>query len=582
MKGQEAISRPLRNRFTLLWLATAALLLFFFLSIDSLAGDTPTMDEQNHIARGLAFLRTGDPRLSLEHPPLINTLSALPLLTMPELRLPIDDPSWNERQGWYQFARLFMWTYNHDVERIVFLARLPMVALHLSLALVGFVFARRLWRSRAAALVALVLLLFEPNLLAHGRYATTDMGGVLFSFVATALLWSLWQRQDGWHWKRWLFVALGMGLTFGSKLIALSFAPVWMLLALLPIYPTTGLGFEKGYARRAARRVTQVALAGLASLPVIWAIFGFQWGNLIFISRQLSPLNGLRGPMPTYWAGLETALHTGSTGRGQAFLLGRFSETGFVSYFPAAFLMKTPVVLLALIALAAVLLIALRPTRRRAIFLLVPGLAYMGIVMFSALNIGYRHALPWLPYLLVLAAGLASPQAARIARTRLGPSTALLPRVFAGLGALLLVLATALAHPHYLSYFNLAAGGMTNGYRLLGDSNVDWGQDLLRLKTWMAENDIPLVKLGWFGTADPDYYGVAYEPLPGFGREPFFSLWWNVPFDPAQPEPGVYAISAATIWELPLRLEEKHVYEYFRAREPDATIGGAILIYVVK
>jgi hypothetical protein len=52
------------------------LLIFFSLAMDSARGDSPTMDEQNHIARGLAYLRTGDPRLSTEHPPLVNSLCA--------------------------------------------------------------------------------------------------------------------------------------------------------------------------------------------------------------------------------------------------------------------------------------------------------------------------------------------------------------------------------------------------------------------------------------------------------------------------------------------------------------------------
>jgi hypothetical protein len=89
------------------WVAIAAIWLFFYLALDSMIGDSPTMDEQNHIARGLAYLRTGDPRLSVEHPPLVNTLSALPLLTMPEIELPLDHQSW-ERQPpdvfWYLFA----------------------------------------------------------------------------------------------------------------------------------------------------------------------------------------------------------------------------------------------------------------------------------------------------------------------------------------------------------------------------------------------------------------------------------------------------------------------------------------------
>ena len=233
--------RPGRAAVARVWLATAALLLFFFLAIDSLAGDSPTMDEQNHIARGLAFLRTGDPRLSLEHPPLVNALSALPLLTMPELRLPTDHASWERREGWYEFADLFLWQYNHDVDRIVFLARLPVVLLLIGLALTGYRYARALWGA-SAGLPALGLLLFEPNLLAHGRYATTDLGGTLFTFLATALLWRLWQAPGRWNWRRWAWAALAVGLAIGSKMTALGFVPIWGVLALLPLYPAAERG----------------------------------------------------------------------------------------------------------------------------------------------------------------------------------------------------------------------------------------------------------------------------------------------------------------------------------------------------
>ncbi len=93
----------------------------------------------------------------------------------------------------------------------------------------------------------------------------------------------------------------------------------------------------------------------------------------------------------------------------------------------------------------------------------------------------------------------------------------------------------------------------------------------------MAENDVPSVKLAWFGTADPAYYNIAYEPLPGLPRH--FNLWWELPFDPVRPSPGIYAISASNLWELPLA--DKHVFPYFRARPPDDRIGYSILIYRV-
>ena len=151
------------------------------------------MDEQNHVARGLAFLRTGDPRFSLEHPPLINSISALPLLTLPDLVLPTNHESWTQREGWYAFAEQLLWVVNQDVERMIFLARMPILFLTLALSLVGYRFASTLL-GPLAAMLALIFLLLDPNILAHGRYSTTDVGGALFLLLATFLLWRLWKQ----------------------------------------------------------------------------------------------------------------------------------------------------------------------------------------------------------------------------------------------------------------------------------------------------------------------------------------------------------------------------------------------------
>jgi hypothetical protein len=143
---------------------------------------------------------------------------------------------------------------------------------------------------------------------------------------------------------------------------------------------------------------------------------------------------------------------------------------------------------------------------------------------------------------------------------------------------LALLLTTLSIHPHYLSYFNLFAGGPENGYNVLIDSNVDWGQDLLRLQEWMEEHGVERVRLAWFGSARPEYYGIAYDPLPGLPHH--FDLWWDPPFDPSDPSPGIYAISVSNLWELPLQ-DEKYVFPWFRARVPDDRVGYSILIYEV-
>ena len=165
-----------------LLLIVPLLLLFFGLALSSLADDSITMDEQNHIGRGVAFVKTGDPRLSFEHPTLVNGLSALPLLTMQNLNLPLDHSSWQKEPPdiyWYIFADQLIWQRGNDVQQIVFLARLPIVFMTLLLSLVAYRLAWALWQ-RPLTLLIIPLILFDPNIMANGRYVTTDIGGTLF------------------------------------------------------------------------------------------------------------------------------------------------------------------------------------------------------------------------------------------------------------------------------------------------------------------------------------------------------------------------------------------------------------------
>lgn len=552
------------------WLATPIILLFFWLALSSLVGDSPTMDEQNHLARGLAFLRTGDPRLSVEHPPLVNTISALPLLLLPDIKLPTDDPSW-ERQPtdifWYLFADKLLWEYNHDVTRMIFLARVPIVFLTIGLALIGFHFAREVW-GQPSALAAFFLLLFDPNILAHGRYTTTDLGGTAFLFLAAYLLWRLWQT-NGWNWERWLSASVGLGFAFGSKLSTLIFVPILAVVAVLPLYPTSSW-------QAAIRRLGQFLSAGLVSILVVWAVFGFEYGPFQFQTAPWNQLNHLSGPMPTFWDGITRIASLGSGGRA-AFLMGKFSINGFLAYFPVAFLTKTPLATLLLLLLAAGWGLWQQAKRKTAVFLLLPPLLYFLFSLQSGLNIGYRHLLPMLPFLYVLISGLADNRLQAVEKQGLRFHV---PRIALWVGSGWLLLATLWIHPYYLSYFNGLAGGPDNGARLLVDSNIDWGQDLLRLQQWMADNNVMQVKLGWFGTAVPAYYNLNYEPMPGFPLPEFYGLWTNPPFSVAHPEPGVYAISASSLWES--HWGDKFVYPWFRTREPDDKVGYSIFIYDLR
>ncbi|MEM7333950.1 MAG: glycosyltransferase family 39 protein, partial [Chloroflexota bacterium] len=510
------------------WLITAVILLFWGLALTSMANDSITMDEQNHIGRGVGFVNSGDPRLSLEHPPLANSLSALPLLLVPDLNIPFDHTSWDKQPPdiyWYIFADQLLWQRGNDVETAVFLARIPIILLTLGLALVGYRFGLALWK-RPSALLIIPLLLFDPNLMAHGRYVTTDMGGTVFIFLATFLLWRLWQ-QAVWSWHHWAWAVLGMGLAFSSKLSALVFVPIWLGMA---IWPLSG--------RRSLQKLFWFLTAGLASIAVVWVVFGFEWGLFFFKTPILQSLNSVQGPMPTFWAGVEQITLISTEGR-MAYLNGRFQQGGFNNYFPITFAIKTPIVLLIAFALAAFLLIRQDDTRGRATFVLIPILAYFVISMQSGLNIGYRHLLPILPfiYLLIIGDWRWGIREQGIENKAWGSEIGL---PFTVLVAVCILAINLWIYPNYLSYFNQLIGGPENGAQWLLDSNVDWGQDLIRLREWMTDNEVESVRLGWFGTADPAYYGVPNQPLPGFPRAEYLSQWTVPPFNVVAPEPGIY------------------------------------------
>jgi hypothetical protein len=177
-------------------------------------------------------------------------------------------------------------------------------------------------------------------------------------------------------------------------------------------------------------------------------------------------------------------------------------------------LFKTPVATITATVLAGMIgvwVIVTRVRQRRILPLLwpaacavIPAGIYMTSAMTSSLNIGVRHVAPVFPFIFIATAVLF---AVAMRRWR----AAILPML--GILGILLACETLPAWPNYIAYFNFAVGGSKNGINLLGDSNLDWGQDLPELAKWQAQHpDVPLA-LNYFGAADPHAYGIRYDPL---------------------------------------------------------------------
>jgi hypothetical protein len=134
-------------------------------------------------------------------------------------------------------------------------------------------------------------------------------------------------------------------------------------------------------------------------------------------------------------------------------------------------------------------------------------------------------------------------------------------------------LGTLRLHPHYLAYFNELAGGPAHGWRYLVDSNLDWGQDLPGLKAWMDTRGVPRIKLSYFGSADPAYYGIDADLLPGYMAPHPTRVTREV-------RPGdLVAVSATNLQGVYLDPADRPLMERFRSRKPLARIGYSIFIY---
>lgn len=560
-----------------LWASTAVFLLFFTLSLTSLTQKSPTFDEQGYITRGLGYLRGDNRHMRVGHPLGLNALNAAFLINDATVTLPVDDPSW-QKTSFHRPSELFLWEIGNDVERTMFLARLPTVFLGLLLTAVSARWTFELTRNRWAGLLTLTLLAFDPNILAHSRFTTTDLGLAAFTLLAGYTLWRFLKRPS---FPRALLAGITFGLLQNTKFTAGLFVPLFALVILVGIvrYWRLQRTNHRALAQFAAMLLLVYPLAGFFTL---WATYGFQIGSLPANLPSTPQLSGLTVPLAHH---LEQLLDIG--GRLQkstpAFLLGDYSDTGWPHYFPIAFLLKTPLPTLILLTTSFIISCYAflqkqestssktwisayaKMTRLDIAALLIPPLGYFAIALTTEINLGYRHLLPILPYFAIFIGAQL-------------PLTHRLPRLaIAGLMGWLIAISLWI-HPHYLAYFNVFAGGADNGWHALVDSNIDWGQDLGALKGWMDENEVDQVYLSYFGEARPDYYDINYIGLDSW--PPRLMNPETRPFYPPNPAPGIYAISATMLQGV--MSADHDQFATFRDRDPIAKLGYSIFLYEIE
>lgn len=550
----------------------AAIAFFLTLALTSAASHSGTFDESAYVSAGYAGWRFGDFRLTSAHPPLAKLWVAAPLLAM-DVRVDPGDGAWLEAHPW-KFGRLFLYEWN-DPQRLLLWARAANAVLAAGLILIVWAWTR-LHFGHAAGSVALLLCVASPDLLAHGSLATTDLAVSAFVFASVIAFERLLERASPWR----VFAAgTALGAALLSKHSALLLGPLLALLGLAH----ARLRDDAAHGRRlhaAWRALRLLALVCVIAYGWLWAGYRFRfeataeparteplhWRADAETASDLVAATGQRLRLArllpeAYVHGLLDLLTRSQERR--AFLLGRYSNEGWWYYFLVTFLLKTPVPLLILLGIALARPPESDDKRRLAAFVWLPVAAFALAALTSKVDIGHRYLLPIQPFLIVAAAGgstrlLAAGTKARIALLLLGAW-------YVG--------GTALNHPHHLAYFNELGGGPSHGYRWLSDSNVDWGQDLKRLKRYMDAQRLDSVKLSYFGTAPPEAYGIRHELLPSVMRPIPERLTLLVR------RGDVVVISATNLQGVYLPRVARRLMERFREKEPVARVGRSLFVY---
>src|SRR5580704_520573 len=188
----------------------AVLLLLVFLGelTFSIRQQSLSWDEGDHIFAGYMSWKKVDFGINPEHPPLVKALAAIPLLPM-HLKVPDRKGLGSFKDEAYFDGRDFIFGNGGEAEadRIIFRARMAAATLSLLLGALVFLAGREMFGD-VAGLFALALVVFEPNLIAHGAYVTTDMGVSCFMF---ATIYALYRYTKGPSLSRLLCLGIATG-----------------------------------------------------------------------------------------------------------------------------------------------------------------------------------------------------------------------------------------------------------------------------------------------------------------------------------------------------------------------------------
>jgi len=533
-------------------IAAALILLVVFAQLLFLIDyQSGVLDEQFYPGVGKYFVTNGDfsPFAFRYHPILPYYINSLFLYFD-------GNPVWEHTP----YSLSYIVENGYDWNNLLLLTRLPIALVALLLGFFIFRWAKELY-GKKAALFALLLYGFEPSILAHSSFATTDLVAVAFIFIA---MYYFWKLEKAPAIRSAAIGGFTLALALLSKNTALVLVPIVLFFFIWK--------YRKSVI--ALNNLKLIVLYFAIAFLVIWGAYGFQVSSVIdtvhspekalaFIDQKYSGFQkdmivaGFNAPIPAtaYVTTIGYNVWHSASGQGN-FFLGKEGMHSEWYYFPVAFLVKSPIPLLIFLGLA----IAGLAFRKRSLrlkdekMLLAPIIVYSLFLMLAlTLYIGIRHLLPIYPFLFVLASPLVYYKLSSLSKQRMY-------KIAVAVLLIWYVAEAAFIFPHNLSYFNEFVGP-ENAWKFFADTDVDWGQEVKELGRYMQRSGISTIN---FPEMLPYVYTKSYID--------------NYTFPSCTPANGLYAV---TVTQLQLFIH-KDCLSWLKSYEPTDKIGYSLFIYDVK
>jgi 4-amino-4-deoxy-L-arabinose transferase-like glycosyltransferase len=473
-----------------------------------------TADEPMHLSAGLQILTQHHYALQFQNPPLPRILIALP---------PWLAGARYDGNGDVMAEVMAKFHALGDYRRMLVLARVGTLVFFLIGALATWMWARR-ELDETTALVALLFFTTQPAVLGHSGLATLDAAGTAGMAVAL-LAFSRWlERQNG---ARAAILGAAWGFAISCKLLCIAYVP----LACAAIYLVRLLRDAETRARW--RSIITVLLVPPIAAVVVWAGYGFSTAPAAtlaavhrafpatFAGRLLASLDpDTPIPAPALVRGVAEMIEVNRMGF-PGYAMNEWSNEGWWWYFPLALALKTTLATLLLVAIG--FFTAFR--NRAFVEAMAAAGAILGLSMTTHVDIGIRYILPvYVPLSLAIAVAVMA-----MIRNR--------HQLVRGAAVVFLswhCVASFVAHSDYLAYFNELA--FPDPSRYLVDSNLDWEQDILRLRGEVRRLKIEQLGVALFGPADLDRLGFpphtyvdAHTPTHGWIAVSDHLYRWSLP-----------------------------------------------------